>query len=120
MSQKLQDLAQSLVARTFGVSVSGDVEGVGVIDIASILATALALLPMLPCFKKAETPAEKRQLVEDRPELAISRTAQKIRQEARGQGERIIRKESKRLAEQIVNDYLSSTDDEVASYGITL
>lgn len=120
MSQKLQELSQSIVARTFGVSVSGSVDGVAVIDIAAILTTVLALLPMLPCLKAAETPAEKRQLVEDRPELAISRTAQKIRQEARGQGERIIRRDSKRLAEQVVNDYLSSTDEEVDAYGITL
>lgn len=113
------DLTQyslSVVERT---SVPLNDDGVGVIDIAAILAIVIPLLSMLPCLKD-KTPVTKRQFVEDHPRLAISETAQEIRKQARGKGEKIVRKESKRYATTIVNDYLSTPDNEIQLMGISL
>jgi len=109
----LQEYSESVVTRTKIERERDDsVEGVGVIDIATIIAIVLPILSNLPCFSERSSD-DKRQWVEDHPRLAIMTAAQEIRKQARGKGDKVVRKHSKELAETIVSDYLASSDEEV-------
>jgi len=112
----LQEYSESVVTRTKIERERDDSEdflSVSAIDIATIIAIVLPILSNLPCFSERSS-NDKRQWVEDHPRLAIMTAAQEIRKQARGKGDKVVRKHSKELAETIVSDYLSSSDDEVA------
>ena len=91
-------------------------EGYSVLDIATILAVVIPALNLLPCLNKDGDDLESRKaIVERHPNLAIARTAQEIRKQAKQTGEKTTRKHSKLLATEIVNDFLSSSEEEIDS-----
>jgi hypothetical protein len=113
----VQDYSESVANRYLSSNFSDG--SVGAIDIALILSIVLQLLPNLPCLKP-KTAEEKREWVENHPALAVSNTAQEIRKQAKGKGEKVARKHSRELAATIVNDYLSTDDAEIKLMGINL
>jgi len=89
------------------------------IDIAAIIAQALSILSMFPCTK-AKTAEEKREWTENHTNLAVAVTMREFRKQARGEGEKLIRSKARELAETVVNDYLSTSDQEINKLGISL
>lgn len=116
-TMNLQQYSESAVERTpDAVDTSGKV---GVLDIASILAIVLPILSNLPCFAP-KTAAEKREWVENHPSLAVAHAAQEIRRQAKGKGEKTTRKHAKSLATTVINDYLSTPDEDIVAMGINI
>lgn len=107
----LQEYSESVVNRT---SAGNNSDGVGVIDIAFIIGIVLPILTNLPCFKP-KSPEEKREWIEQHPDLAASTVTREIRRQARGKGEKVARKHAKEMAETVIDDYLSSTDETINS-----
>lgn len=112
----LEDYSQSVVSRAINFSAE---EGVGVIDIATIIAIVLPILTNLPCMKP-KTAEEKREWVEEHPRMAVLTTAKEIRKQAKGKGEKVANKKSKELAETIISDYLDMPDDQIKAMGLSI
>lgn len=115
----IESYSQSVVSRV-NESSGGELkrtinkEGYGVIDIAMIIGIVLPILANLPCLKSnGDDLSSQKATVESHPNLAIARAAQEIRKQARLDGEKTTRKYSKELATEIVNDFLSSSEDEI-------
>lgn len=110
----VQDYAKSVVARTEGFGDNDSTE-----SIAPIIAIVLPLLTQLPCLQ-SKTPAEKREWVEDNPRLATVSTMHQLRKNDGVNRRKVSRQQYMRMAEQIVNDYLNTTDDDIRLMGIEL
>lgn len=108
------DYAKSVVARTEGF---GDAEGVE--SIATIIAIVLPVLSQLPCLKE-KTAEQKREWVEDHPRLATVNTMHQIRKNDGINRRKVPREQYMKMSEQIINDYLNTTDDDIRLMGIEL
>ena len=108
------EYANSVVARTEGM---GDAESVG--SIATIIAIVLPILAQLPCLE-SKTPEQKREWVEDHPRLATVNTMHQIRKNDTVHRRKVSREQYMKMSEQIINDYLNTTDDDIRLMGISL
>lgn len=108
------DYAKSVVVRTEGFS---DAEGVE--SIATIIAIVLPILSQLPCLQ-SKTPEQKREWVEDHPRLATVNTMHQIRKNDGIHRRKVSRDQYMKMSEQIINDYLNTTDDDIRLMGIEL
>lgn len=109
----LQEYAESVASRVL----SSNADGVS--SIAAIIALVLPILSMFPCLPKSSSSSDKREWVENHSRLAVAQTASEIRRQARGEGEKVARAKSRELATTVVNDYLSSTDEQLQSMGLS-
>jgi hypothetical protein len=110
----VHDYANSVVTRTEGF---GDNEGVE--NIATIIAVVLPILSQLPCLK-AKTAEQKREWVEDHPRLATVNTMHQLRKNDGLNRRKVSRQQYMRMSEQIINDYLNTTDEDIRLMGIEL
>ena len=110
----VQSYAESVVARTEGF---GEGEDVG--SIATIIAIVLPILAQLPCLQ-AKTAEQKREWVEDHPRLATVNTMHQIRKNDGINRRKVSRAQYMKMSEQIVNDYLNTTDEDIRLMGIEL
>ena len=108
------EYANSVVARTEGM---GDAESVG--SIATIIAIVLPILAQLPCLA-SKTPEQKREWVEDHPRLATVNTIHQIRKNDTVHRRKVSREQYMKMSEQIINDYLNTTDDDIRLMGVSL
>lgn len=112
----IKEYAVSVVSRQLNSPAS---DGVSIIDIASIIAIVLPILSNLPCLVNRSSEG-KREFVENHTQLAIMQTTQEIRKQARGNGEKLVRREARSYATTIIEDYLSTPDTEIMAMGIFL
>lgn len=110
----INEYANSVVARTEGM---GDAESVG--SIATIIAIVLPILAQLPCLA-SKTAEQKREWVEDHPRLATVNTMHQLRKNDTVNRRKVSREQYMKMSEQIINDYLNTTDDDIRLMGISL
>jgi hypothetical protein len=108
------EYARSVVSRINGFGDSDSVENIG-----TIIAIVLPILTQLPCLK-TKTPEQKREWVEDHPRLATLNTMHAIRKNDNINRRQVSREQYLEIAEQIINDYLNTTDEDIRLMGITL
>lgn len=108
------EYSKSVVSRTEGFSDSEGLE-----SIATIIAIVLPILSQLPCLA-AKTAEQKREWVEDHPRLATVNTMHQIRKNDTLHRRKVSREQYMKMAEQIINDYLNTTDEDIRLMGIEL
>lgn len=103
MSQSVRSFAQSVASQS-----TSDQQEVGAI--LEWIAIILPILSQLPCFKP-KTPAEKRAWIESHPNSARAQVVQNLRAKST---EKLRRKDARPIADRIIEEALSMSDEEFA------